>query len=118
MSIVIRSNCGYKAAFMNMLAFTELQQWVAQQVGVEVGSYVHYAESFHVYGSYFDEFKGFLDTVKNRPVEDRVWNTDFAIPFFLDGCDEILKETDLPEDKRLLVIKRKEYLQNKLSDIS
>ncbi|HID95341.1 MAG TPA: hypothetical protein EYP53_04700 [Candidatus Latescibacteria bacterium] len=84
----MRSNDAYKAAFMNMFAFTDLQRSIAERVGqrtgrkVEVGQYVHIADSFHIYGAYFDQFKGFLKTVEERPFEERVWTTQFAEPFF------------------------------------
>jgi len=110
MSIFIRSNDAFKAGFMNMWAFIELQKYIADQVGVGVGEYVHFATSFHIYGSYFDEFKGFLKTVENREPEDRVYTTKFAIPFFIEGCDTLLQEPDMPEEKRELVRQRKKYL--------
>lgn len=47
----MRSNDALKAAHMNMLAFTELQRKVAEEVGLEVGEYVHIADSFHIYES-------------------------------------------------------------------
>ena len=110
MNIHIRSNDAFKAAFMNMYAFTELQRDVAAAVGVEPGEYMHIADSFHIYGSYFADFEGFLQTVASRSAADRVFTTDFARDFFLDGCDALLAETDMPPDKKALVEKRKAEL--------
>ena len=110
MNIHIRSNDAFKAAFMNMYAFTELQRDLAAAVGVEPGEYMHVADSFHIYGSYFQEFAGFLKTVQTRSPEDRVFTTDFARGIFLDGCNALLAEKDLPEDKRAIVEKRKAEL--------
>ncbi|MEM1509316.1 MAG: thymidylate synthase [Thermofilaceae archaeon] len=45
----MRSNDALKAAFMNMLAFTALQQRVAERLGMRVGKYIHTASSFHIY---------------------------------------------------------------------
>ena len=42
--------------------------------GIVPGEYVHIADSFHIYGSYFKEFEGFLRSVKERP--DRYFTTD------------------------------------------
>jgi len=112
MSIFIRSNCAYDAAFMNMWAFVELQKYVADRVGVDVGEYVHFATSFHIYGSNFDRFKGFLKTVEKRTFEERTYTTKFAIPFFIEGCDQLLNEEGMPEDKKQLIIARKKYLQS------
>ena len=92
MNIHMRSNDAYKAAFMNMYAFTELQAYVAARVGIEMGEYCHIADSFHIYGSYFDEFSGFLKIIENRPAEARVWDSGFALDTFVAGCDERLAE--------------------------
>jgi len=106
----MRSNDAYKAAFMNMFAFTELQAMLAREIGVEPGEYMHIADSFHIYGSYFDEFEGFLQSVSTRSVEDRVYTTDFARDFFIDGCDALLAEQDMPQDKKDIVLARREEL--------
>jgi thymidylate synthase len=103
MVIHIRSNDAYKAAFMNMYAFTELQRELAAQVGVEGGEYIHIADSFHIYGSYFQEFEGFLQTVSARPESERVYTTSFARDFFIDGCKALLNEPDMPPEKQALV---------------
>ena len=100
----IRSNDAFKAAFMNMYAFTELQREVAREVGVEPGEYVHVADSFHIYGSYFEEFEGFLSLLGKRP--DRYWTTDFARPHFAEGARRVLAEKDLPAEARAAIENR------------
>ncbi len=111
MVIHMRSNDAFKAAFMNMYAFTELQAWVAQRVGIEPGEYCHIADSFHIYGSYFAEFEGFLQTVRSRSWEEKVYTSEFATPFFLDGCDTLLAESDMPAGPRKMVEERRMKLQ-------
>lgn len=110
MNVHMRSNDAFKAAFMNMFAFTELQAMMATDIGVQPGEYIHIADSFHIYGSYFNEFEGFLKTVETRRPEDRVYNIAFARDFFIDGCDILLKEEDLPADKRAIVEERRAEL--------
>jgi len=112
MNIHIRSNDAFKAGFMNMYAFTELQRQLAADIGVAPGEYMHIADSFHIYGSYFAEFEGFLKTVEKRGEDQRVYTTDFARPFFIDGCDALLAEADMPADKKALVEKRKADLES------
>jgi thymidylate synthase len=102
--IHIRSNDAFKAAFMNMFAFTELQREVARQLGVEVGEYMHIADSFHIYGSYFAEFEGFLGMIGRRP--DRYFTSEFARPMFEDGARRLLAEENLPADKRRVMERR------------
>lgn len=78
----IRSNDAYKASFMNMYAFTELQWEIAKRVSKRLGriiypgQYTHFADSFHIYGSYFEEFKGFLETLEKKTFEQRVYRTE------------------------------------------
>jgi len=104
LAIHIRSNDAFKAAFMNMYAFTELQKEAARELGVEPGEYLHVADSFHIYGSYFAEFEGFLGMIARRP--DRYFTTEFARPIFEDGVRRVLAEADLPADKRLRMEQR------------
>lgn len=77
----MRSNDAFKASFMNMWAFTDLQRFVAEEVtkklgrAIRPGAYVHVADSFHIYGSYFKEFSGFLTSLEKRRFEERVWDS-------------------------------------------
>jgi thymidylate synthase len=78
MNVRFRSNDAYKAAFMNMFALTRLQQRIAERVSeiqgreIKVGRYCHSADSYHLYGSYFREFKGrFLGALEKRSFEQR-----------------------------------------------
>lgn len=89
----IRSNDAYKAAFMNMYAFTDLQRHVAERVSeglgreIKVGQYNHVVDSFHIYGSYFEQFEGFLKLMGDRPdFADRTYRSDD--PTFVEIIDE------------------------------
>ncbi|MEK6645926.1 MAG: thymidylate synthase [Candidatus Firestonebacteria bacterium] len=93
-----RSRDAYKAAFMNIFALTDLQKVVAEKISkkigkkVLVGRYVDMCDSFHIYGSYYNEFKKFLETLKNRTFEERTWNSEFAEPFFEIGRQKLKEE--------------------------
>lgn len=95
MNCHMRSNDAFKAAFMNMWAFTALQEYVAEEVSkrvgrkISLGPYAHIADSFHIYGSYFEDFKGFLGSLEKRTFEQRVW--DSASPM-VRGAFESAKE--------------------------
>jgi len=81
MNVHMRSNDAFKAAFMNMWAFTDLQRYVAEEISrrtgreLRPGPYAHIVDSFHIYGSYFGEFEGFLTSVQKRSFEERVWDS-------------------------------------------
>jgi thymidylate synthase len=86
-----RSRDAFKAAFMNIFALTDLQRCIAGEIAqklkrpVAIGRYVDVCDSYHIYGSYFGEFKNFLETVKNRTFESRVWDSNDEI---VQGCFE------------------------------
>jgi thymidylate synthase len=83
-----RSRDAYKAAFMNLWALTDLMRVVGERLAdrlsapVRLGRYVEMVDSFHIYGSYFKEFEGFLGTIEKRTFEDRVWESRFAESHF------------------------------------
>jgi len=107
MNVHMRSNDAFKAAFMNMYAFTELQRMVAEALDVAPGEYMHLCDSFHIYGSDFGEFEGFLKTVEAREFDDRVYTSEFAKVFFADGLAALAAEDDMPADKKALVEARR-----------
>lgn len=49
LKVLFRSNDACKATFMNAFALICLQERIAKELGVEVGSYTHRANSFHCY---------------------------------------------------------------------
>ncbi|MDI6882885.1 MAG: thymidylate synthase [Patescibacteria group bacterium] len=93
-----RSRDAYKAAFMNIFALTDLQRLISERISekigqkVKVGRYLDISDSFHIYGSYFNEFEGFLKTLKSRSFAERTWCSDFAEPFFEEARKKLLEE--------------------------
>lgn len=63
--IHIRSNDAFKAAFMNMYAFTELQRTVAKRLGVDTGYYLHVADSYHIYERDWKWAEKFIKQIEN-----------------------------------------------------
>jgi len=77
-NVRFRSNDAYKAAFMNMFALVQLQLKIAEKISsltgktIKLGRYVHQADSYHIYGSYFQEFeKRFMSALSARTFEER-----------------------------------------------
>ncbi len=77
-NVRFRSNDAYKAAFMNMFALVMLQQRIAQRIEaladrpIKIGRYVHQADSYHIYGSYFEEVEGrFMNALNTRCFSER-----------------------------------------------
>ncbi len=95
-----RSRDAYKAAYMNVFALTDLQRLIAEKIAartgrsVRVGRYADLVDSFHIYGSYFEEFKGFLSLVEKRSFEQRTWSSDYAEPMFEEARERLKKERE------------------------
>ncbi len=79
-----RSRDGFKAAFMNIFAITELQRQIAARVAalsgraVGVGRYVDVTDNFHLYGSYIrnEEIQGFVGSIGKRSFAARTFRSD------------------------------------------
>jgi thymidylate synthase len=93
-----RSRDAYKAAYMNVFALTDLQRVVAGRIAekagrtVRVGRYADLCDSFHIYGSYFPDFEGFLKMVEKRSFEERTWPSGYAEPMFEEARERLRRE--------------------------
>ena len=100
MNVHMRSNDAFKAAFMNMYAFTDLQRLVADELSarigrkIGVGQYTHIADSFHIYGAYFEEFEGFLKTLEARSFEDRTFRTEDVQEIIQEAREQIAQSLE------------------------
>lgn len=63
--VLFRSNDACKATFMNAFALIMLQKRIADELGVEVGSYVHRANSFHCYEKDLPILEGYVRRIEN-----------------------------------------------------
>jgi len=113
MNVRFRSNDLFKAAFMNMIALTELQKMVANKVGVEVGEYLHISDSMHIYGKDIKDAEKMLTLINSRKFDKRVFTTNMCAYSFWEGCKQLLEEENMPQDKKLLVEQRLKYWENK-----
>jgi thymidylate synthase len=95
-----RSRDAYKAAYMNVFALTDLQRTIAARIAdrtgkpVRVGRYADIVDSFHIYGSYFADFEGFLKMVERRPFEERTWPSAYAEPMFAEARERLERERE------------------------
>lgn len=62
--VLFRSNDACEATFMNAFALIMLQKKIADAVGVEVGSYVHRANSFHAYEKDWNMLDGYVERIR------------------------------------------------------
>jgi len=80
-----RSRDAYKAWFMNAYALTSLQSEIAdmltEKIGqkVHIGRYVDISDSFHLYGSYFEEAEPEIKKmIANPNYLERAWNSNYS----------------------------------------
>ena len=64
--VLFRSNDACKAAFMNAFALIMLQKRIADELGVEMGTYTHRANSFHCYERDFPMLEGYVRRILNE----------------------------------------------------
>lgn len=98
-NVRFRSNDAYKAAFMNMFALTQLQVRIAGRISalagrqVKLGRYVHQADSYHIYGAYFEEFeKRFLRALETRTFEQRTFRYEAVKGIMEEASPAILEK--------------------------
>lgn len=65
---IMRSNDAYGCLPYDLAFFTELQKSIARKVGVDVGSYTHFAVSFHSYERDWNKLEKALTTKKSQQV--------------------------------------------------
>jgi len=109
MNVRFRSNDLFKAAFMNMIALTELQKTIANKLDVEIGEYLHISDSMHIYGKDIKDVEKMLVLINNRKFDKRVFTTLQCAYSFSEGCKQLLEEENMPQDKRTLVEQRLKY---------
>ena len=98
-NVRFRSNDAYKASFMNMFALIQLQKRIAERIAelsgekVTLGRYVHQADSYHIYGSYFNEFTNrFLKALETRNFEQRTYPYQVVKDIMEESIPAILKK--------------------------
>jgi thymidylate synthase len=100
-NIRFRSNDAYKAAFMNMFALVRLQERIANRISelsgrtVKLGRYMHMADSYHIYGSYFKEFEErFLKGLERRDFDERTFRYEDVKDIMAEARPGILEKVN------------------------
>ncbi|MCL2166938.1 MAG: thymidylate synthase [Clostridiales bacterium] len=86
--VLLRSNDAAKASFMNAFAFIMLQKKIADNLAVDVGTYTHRANSFHVYERDFSLLEQYAGAIETRPAEE--------ITYAYEGFYDELMEESIP----------------------
>ena len=74
MKVLFRSNDACKAAFMNAFALIMLQERIAKELNVEIGTYTHRANSYHCYERDFEMLDGYVKRIEESDLEDLTYS--------------------------------------------
>jgi thymidylate synthase len=67
-----RSRDIFRAMHMNMLAMTELQKRVAEKLGVDVGAYIDFSNSAHIYEKIYGDVERFISVLEKRKMSKQI----------------------------------------------
>jgi len=99
--ILFRSNDLAEAFFYNAFALIRLQEKIAAELNVEVGTYAHRSNSMHCYEKDFDLIKGYVKGIGERPVEELTYNYE---EFFKE-----LMEEEIPSIMKMVEEQKAKY---------
>lgn len=77
--VLFRSNDAAKASFMNAFSLIMLQKRFADELGVEMGTYTHRANSYHVYEKDFPLLDGYVKRITGGSEVTYYYEGDWAI---------------------------------------
>lgn len=93
MAVTLRSNDAYKGLPHDVFCFTMIQEMFARALGVELGEYIHFAGSMHLYEDNIDNAKnydaeGYQRTVEMPPMPA---GDSFGMVRVLQGAEDRLR---------------------------
>ena len=92
--ILFRSNDLPEAFFFNAFGLIMLQEKVAGELGVEVGTYTHRSNSMHCYEKDFPLLQNYVKAINEKPAGELCYN-------YQDGWDELMNE-EIPGINKLV----------------
>lgn len=101
MTVMMRSNDAVQATFMNAVGFIALQNKVAKELNVPVGSYTHIAYSFHAYENCFDKLRNYANKIAMTDLEDLTYQYD---PFYKE-----IMEAEIPSIMKMVSEQKRKY---------
>lgn len=90
--VLFRSNDACKATFMNAFALIMLQKRIADELGIEIGTYTHRANSFHCYEKDYDMLDGYVSRIKNSKRDDLCFDYQDDWKEDMDAADDLIKK--------------------------
>ena len=101
--VLFRSNDLPEAFFMNAFALVRLQEKVAAELGVPIGTYSHRSNSMHAYEKNFNLIEGYVRRLDAEPETDLLYDYEGFFKEMMEGCD--------PKIMEMVAKKREQYGQ-------
>ena len=98
--VLFRSNDACKATFMNAFGLIMLQKQIADDIGIEIGTYTHRANSFHCYAKDQKMLDGYYKAIRDKSLDECTYE-------YIDGWDELME--DYKEDIAMEVAELKTH---------
>lgn len=92
--VLFRSNDACKATFMNAFALIMLQKRIAEELGIDVGTYTHRANSFHCYERDVEKLRYFVAKLRRLDFEPTYNYRDDWKEMMEESVPDILKEVE------------------------
>ena len=86
--VLFRSNDLPEAFFMNAFALIKLQEKVAAELGVPIGSYSHRSNSMHAYEKNFGLIEGYVRRLDTESEEDLLFEYEGFFKDMMSGYDD------------------------------
>ena len=83
--VLFRSNDACKATFMNAFALIMLQKQIADELGIEIGTYTHRANSFHCYEKDYNMLEGYCKRIIEEELDDLTYD-------YTDEWEDLMEE--------------------------
>ena len=99
--ILFRSNDLPEAFFYNAFALIRLQERIAAELNIEVGTYTHRSNSMHCYEKDFELIAGYIKGIRERPAED--------ITYDYKGFFKEIMEEEIPSIMQMVEDQKAKY---------
>lgn len=100
MKILFRSNDLPEAFFFNAFALIKLQEKVAEELGIEVGSYTHRSNSMHCYEKDFNMLERFVNGIESKPIEELSYEYEgFYKELMEESIPAIMKQVEILKER-------------------
>jgi len=98
-SVTMRSNDAYKGLPHDVFCFTMLQEMLASRLGIDVGDYIHYAASMHVYDGSIGAMERYIKEGHQKTVQMPVMPSGDP---FEQTSNLMAAEADLRNDRKIV----------------